>query len=132
MPKGVVETDDLKGDWLERNPRADLNLIGRGIREGWDIPAAAFKELPEGALEIFRDKKLSVRKRMSGLNALLKMHGQNIGKGDSKDINLNIGVAVQATARETNGLTEEELNRTIDERIALLASIESKNVPSNG
>lgn len=132
METGGGMSEELKGDWLSRTPRGDLKLIEQAISGGWDIPEAAFKELPDGALEIFRDKTLSVRKRMSGLNALLKMHGQNIGKGEDKSINLNIGVAVQATAKETNGLTEEELNRAIDERIALLAAIESKNIPSDG
>lgn len=132
LPDGVVEADDLKGDWFERTPREDAKLIGRAIAEGWDIPEAAFKELPTEVLEIAKDKTLSVRKRLSAISTLMKMHGQNQGKGDGKNINLNIGVAVQATAKETNGLTEEELNRTIDERIALLASIESKSLPSDG
>jgi hypothetical protein len=46
-------------------------------------------------------------------------------------VNVNIGVAL-ATQQETNGLTEEELDRLIDERIRVLAAIEAKGVSADG
>jgi hypothetical protein len=133
LPNRKMEAS-LKGDWGDaHHVRENMRMIGQAIRKGWNIPDSALDELPAEVLDIWKNQHIPLLVRMKALETYIRMYGQNL-KAESPDqgVNVNIGVALQATQQETNGLTEEELDRLIDERIRVLAAIEAKGVSADG
>jgi hypothetical protein len=108
-------------------------MIGQAIRKGWNIPDEALDQLPAEVLDIWKNQHIPLLVRMKALETYIKMYGQNLrSEAAESGVNVNIGVALQATQQETSGLTEEELDRVIDERIRVLAAIEAKGVSTDG
>jgi hypothetical protein len=133
LPNREVEAS-LKGDWGDaRHVRENMRMIGQAIRKGWNIPDEALDQLPAEVLDIWKDRHIPLLVRMKALETYIKMYGQNLrSEATDQGVNVNIGVALQATQQETSGLTEEELDRVIDERIRVLAAIEAKSVSADG
>jgi hypothetical protein len=132
LPNREVETT-LKGDWGDRrHVRENMRMIGQAIRKGWNIPDSALDQLPAEVLEIWHNQHIPLLVRMKALETYIRMYGQTLKANETDTgVNVNIGVAL-ATQQETNGLTEEELDRLIDERIRVLAAIEAKGVSADG
>jgi hypothetical protein len=133
LPNRQVEKT-LKGDWGDRrHVRENMRMIGQAIRKGWNIPEEALDKLPAEVLEIWHNQHIPLLVRMKALETYIRMYGQTLKANETDTgVNVNIGVAFQATQQETNGLTEEELDRLIDERIRVLAAIEAKGVSADG
>jgi len=59
--------------------RSDLLLLQRAIREGWDIPDAAFRALPAEVIRVIFERGVNVRDRLRAVECVLSMHRQNLG-----------------------------------------------------
>lgn len=116
----------------------DTRLIAKAVVNRWNFDPELEKELPDHLLRkaLGRNGEKD-REQISAAKAVVAMKGQNIQlkiydetKGDESGNqgNVIVNVGVQVAQREEKGLTDEELDKAIDERLAMLASIEAKGV----
>ena len=68
-------TTDLQTD--PGHARADLALIRKAVKAGWDIPEQLLDALPKVAGSIALDKKEKTQNRLKAIETIIKMKGQN-------------------------------------------------------
>lgn len=57
--------------------RADLAIIRKAVKEGWEIPEQLLEALPKVAGSIALDKKEKAQNRLKAIETIIKMKGQN-------------------------------------------------------
>lgn len=57
--------------------RADLAIVRRAVREGWEIPEQLLSALPRVAGAMALDKKEKSTVRLKAIETIIKMRGQN-------------------------------------------------------
>jgi hypothetical protein len=58
-------------------PRADLRLLERAIRQGWDIPEEVYRSLPRIVVGILTGSQ-TAREKLAAVRALTTMHKDNV------------------------------------------------------
>ena len=58
-------------------PRADLRLLERAIRQGWDIPEEVYRTLPRIVVGILTGSQ-TAREKLAAVRALTTMHKDNV------------------------------------------------------
>jgi hypothetical protein len=74
----MKETDLLEDDRLLRS---DMVMLGKAVKEGWDLPKGVLKKCPDVLFQIVNhstDKTYSPRVKIRATEVLLKMRQQNI------------------------------------------------------
>ena len=130
---------DMGRHWLSKSTRgelsrSDVRMIQMAISKGWNVPEYLKDKIPKRMEEIL-DNPRDNRAAINAGKILIKLIDKNEGTEEGEpqpSVNVNVGVGLLVTQKETNGLTDEELDRAIDERLAKLASIEAKDLPADG
>lgn len=76
-PDGIQQTGGLGALQGETHKTSDAKLIGRAIRERWNIPPEVLDRLPLKALQIATDPTSRKREQIQAMKLLGAMHASN-------------------------------------------------------
>lgn len=101
---GELLTPGQSDRWV----RSNLKLIGRAVRENWQLRKEAYTVLPDSLLDLALDKDLEVKNRLLAARIVVSMHGQNQAD-DPADQNVNVNVRGLVAQVDASNLSTEQL-----------------------
>lgn len=91
---------------------AELKLLHRAVRRGWNIPDQVKDALPVAMVQIVADQGASKRDKIAAARVIVQMEGQNISLDPPVQKNVNVN------------LSEEQVDELISRELAAIEHLE--------